>query len=79
MNIPIWAFILIIVAVLIGGAIAGFFICRKIVSKQIEENPPITEAMIKAMYSSMGRTASQSQINATMRAIKDAQKKGGKK
>lgn len=74
-SFPIWALVLIILGCLIGGVVAGFFIARSIITKQIKENPPFNRDMIKAMYKSMGRSASESQINATMRAIEQAQKK----
>lgn len=76
---PTWGIVLLVVlpiVTLIIGGILGLLISRKLVKKQLDENPPINEKMIRAMYSSMGRTPSQAQINNTMRAIKQAQKSG---
>jgi hypothetical protein len=61
----------IIGALLIGG-IAGFLITRALVKKQLKENPPITEGQIRAMYSSMGRKPSESDVRKTMNAMKRA-------
>lgn len=72
MSIPIWAFVLIIIFCIIGGLVGGFFIARALVKKQLQENPPINEDMIKAMYRSMGQTPSQARVNQTMKAINDA-------
>jgi len=57
---------------LIAGLVAGFFIGRRYVQKFLEKNPPISEAMIRAMYSSMGRTPSEKQVRQTMAAMKQA-------
>ncbi len=54
---------------LIVGAIAGFFIAKHIFKKQLKENPPINEQMIKAMMSGMGRTPSQKQVNQMMKQM----------
>ncbi|WP_338973113.1 YneF family protein [Spiroplasma endosymbiont of Panorpa germanica] len=64
-----WVLILIILALVIGGFI-GFLITKKIVKKQLKENPPINEAQIRAMYMSMGRKPSESDIKRTMNAVK---------
>ena len=67
MTIAIWQFILWIVLALIGGGIAGFFITRKLFQKQLQENPPVNEKMIRAMFRSMGRTPSEKQVREIMR------------
>ncbi len=54
---------------LIAGAVLGFFIARKYMEKQIKENPPINEQMIKAMMSQMGRTPSHKQVNQMMKQM----------
>ncbi len=58
--------ILKILGGLIVGLVAGFFIARKFMEKQLKENPPINEQMIKAMMAQMGRTPSQKQVNQMM-------------
>ena len=54
-----------------------FYITRKLIEKQLKENPPITEAQIRAMFMSMGRKPSEAQIRNTMNSMKNA--KGGNK
>ncbi|MGI6714351.1 MAG: YneF family protein [Bacilli bacterium] len=61
-----------IVLALVAGAVAGFFIGRKIIMKQLEKNPPINEQMIRAMFMSMGRKPSEAQIRAVMNSIKNS-------
>jgi len=69
MTIEIWVFVLSLVGVLIVGGVAGFFIARWWFQKQIKENPPINEKMIRAMFASMGRPASEKQIREIMRNV----------
>ena len=71
---PLWAQIVVPILTFILGAVLGLFICRKIV-----KNPPINKEMIRALYSSMGRTPSEAQVNAAMRNVMQAQKNGNKK
>ena len=40
------------------------------VSKQMEENPPITEDQIRSMYAQMGRKPSEQQIRQIMNNFK---------
>ncbi len=54
---------------LIVGIVIGFLIAKKIMQKQLKENPPINEKMIKAMMSGMGRTPSQKQVNQMMKSM----------
>lgn len=54
---------------LVAGIIIGFLIAKKFTQKQLKENPPINEKMIKAMMSGMGRTPSQKQINQMMKSM----------
>ncbi len=49
-----------------------FYITRKLIEKQLRQNPPISEAQIRAMFTSMGRKPSESQIRSTMNAMKGA-------
>ena len=63
----VWQAILLAVGTLIVGGIAGFFITRYIFQKQLRENPPVNEKMIRAMFRSMGRTPSEKQIREIMR------------
>lgn len=58
---------------LLGGAIVGaaisFFVTKSKFEKQLKENPPINEKMIRAMYSQMGRKPSEAQIRAIMKTM----------
>ena len=72
-------FVFIILGCLIAGAIAGFFIARHLISKQLKENPPFNKDQIRAMYRSMGVTPSEARVNRTMRDIEAAQKSNIKK
>jgi len=49
-----------------------FFITRKLIEKQLRENPPISEAQIRAMFMSMGRKPSEAKIRNTMNSMKNA-------
>ena len=62
------------IAGIIIGIFIGFAIGQKYFKKQLKENPPITREQIRAMYQQMGRTPSESQINAVMEAMKRQQK-----
>ncbi len=64
-----------VIGALIVGAIIGFVLSQKYFKKQMDENPPITEAQIKAMYAQMGRTPSQQQIKQMMGIFKRQNKK----
>ena len=62
-----WYYVLIIaIACLLAGLVAGYFISRKVFQNQLDKNPPINEDMIRAMYSQMGRKPSEAQIRAVM-------------
>ena len=64
-----WAIIgWITLGIAIGGLI-GFFVTKKIFEKQIIDNPPITESMIRAMYNQMGRKPSEAQVRQIMRSM----------
>ena len=62
MDLPIWAFILILVGVLLAGGIAGFFGARAWFKRYLEKNPPVNEQMIREMMRQMGRTPSEKQV-----------------
>ena len=68
-SFPIWGLVLAIVGCLIAGAIGGFFLARWYFQKQLKENPPVNEKMIRAMFRSMGRTPSEKQIREIMRNV----------
>ena len=64
----LWNLLYLLVGIIAGG-IAGFFIAKHFMQKQIKENPPINEQMIKAMMTQMGRTPSQKQVNQMMKSM----------
>lgn len=51
------------------GAVASYFITKKSFEKQLKENPPINEKMIRAMYAQMGRKPSEAQIRQIMKTM----------
>ena len=51
------------------GAMISFYFTRKNFEKQLKENPPVTEKMIRAMFMQMGRKPSEAQIKAVMRSM----------
>lgn len=55
------------------GAVAGWYFTRKAFEKQLKENPPINEKMIRAMFMQMGRKPSEAQIRAVMRSMNQNQ------
>ena len=63
----VWQIVLLAVGTFIVGGVAGFFITRYIFQKQLRENPPVNEKMIRAMFRSMGRTPSEKQVREIMR------------
>ena len=51
------------------GAVLGFFISRKLMTKYLKKNPPINEEMIRTLMSGMGRTPTQKQVNQMMKQM----------
>lgn len=69
---PWWAGLIIgILAAIIGGFL-GFYITKKIVQKQLRDNPPISENQIRAMYMQMGRKPSEADIKKVVNSMKKA-------
>ena len=69
-----WEIALICIACVIVTAIATFFITRALFKKQLRANPRINEQMIRAMFMSMGRPATEKQIREVMRNVKNQSK-----
>lgn len=57
-----------LIGALIGAAIT-FYFTKKNFEKQIKENPPINEKMIRAMFLQMGRKPSEAQIRQIMKSV----------
>lgn len=68
-----WWDILYLVIGLVVGLVAGFLISKKLVAKELKENPPINEEMIKALMRGMGRNPSQKQVNQLMKQMQKYQ------
>lgn len=66
LQMPIWAFVVLLVGLVLVSLIAGFFIARAVFKKYLEKNPPINEKMIRAMMMQMGRTPSEKQVRQVM-------------
>lgn len=64
-----WSSVLFFVIGLVVGGVVAFFLTRRMFEKQIKENPPINEKMIRAMYMQMGRKPSEAQIKAIMKSM----------
>lgn len=61
-----------ILSILLGviiGLVAGFFGSRYLFKKQMRENPPINEKMIRAMFMEMGRKPSEVQIKRILSSV----------
>ncbi len=57
-----------IVGGLVGAAISYYF-TKRAFEKQLRENPPVSEKMIRAMFMQMGRKPSEAQIRQVMRSM----------
>lgn len=64
-----WGSILYTLLGIVIGGIAAFFGTRWYFMKQIKENPPINEKMIRAMFLQMGRKPSEAQIKQIMKSM----------
>lgn len=71
-NLVWWQFVLILLFVIIISAVITFIVVKKLFEKQLKKNPPVNEAMIRAMMTQMGRTPSEKQVRAVMRSMNDA-------
>lgn len=68
MNDLLSSIIFTIVGLLVGGFL-GFYFTRKKFEKELKENPPINEKMIRAMFLQMGRKPSEAQIKQIMKSV----------
>ena len=65
----VWMDLLYVAIGLILGLVIGFFVSKKVFTKQLQDNPPINEKMIEVMMSSMGRKPSQKQVRQVMQQM----------
>ena len=64
-----WSSLLYFVLGAVVSAIVTFFLTKKKFEKEIRENPPINEKMIRAMFMQMGRKPSEAQIRQVMKQM----------
>ena len=64
-----WSSIIYFAVGLIVGGGVGFYFTRMFMMKQIKENPPVNEKMIRAMFLQMGRKPSEAQIRQIMKSM----------
>lgn len=76
-----WSSVLWFLAGAVVAAIVTFLLSRNYFQKQIEENPPINEKMIRAMFMQMGRKPSEAQVRQVMKSmgVKPKEEKDEKK
>ena len=65
----LWSSILYAVAGALVGAAITFFLTKRKFEKDLRENPPINEKMIRAMFLQMGRKPSEAQIRQIMKTV----------
>lgn len=68
MNYLLSSIMFTLIGALIGGFL-GFYFTKRKFEKELKENPPINEKMIRAMFLQMGRKPSEAQIRQMMKAI----------
>lgn len=69
MSSEFWISIGYVILGLAVGGFLGFYITRKKFEKELRENPPINEKMIRAMFLQMGRKPSEAQIKQIMKSV----------
>ena len=62
------------IGLFVVGLVVGFFAARWFFKRQLEKNPPINEAMVRALYQSVGRKPSEADIQRTINAVKRQQR-----
>ncbi|MBQ6452054.1 MAG: YneF family protein [Solobacterium sp.] len=72
MSVGLTSLLWFIAGGLVGAAIS-FYFTRKNFEKQLKENPPINEKMIRAMFLQMGRKPSEAQIRQIMKSMNQGQ------
>ena len=64
-----WASLLWFILGAVVSAVVTFFLTKRYFEKQLKENPPINEKMIRAMFMQMGRKPSEAQIRQVMKQM----------
>ena len=65
----LWSSILYALVGAIIGAIIAFVLTKRKFEKELRDNPPISEKMIRAMFLQMGRKPSEAQIRQIMKTV----------
>lgn len=63
--------VLFIVFLLLGGGL-GFYFSQRYFKNYLKKNPPVTEDMIRAMMTQMGRKPSEKQVRQVMQSMNNA-------
>lgn len=71
-------YILIFVIGAALGVIGGFFGARQYMKKYLQENPPISEDMMRTMMMQIGQKPSERKLNQMMTSMKAQARKAGK-
>ena len=69
LHMDLFTSIILTAVGLLVGAFLGFYFTRKKFEKELKENPPINEKMIRAMFLQMGRKPSEAQIKQIMKSV----------
>ena len=77
MTTGAWIFIVIIGILL--GAVGGFFLARRYMMNYFQENPPISEDMLRVMMMQMGQKPSERKVKQIMASMKAQSKASNKK
>ena len=64
-----WNRILYLAIGLVVGAVVTFILTKRAFTKQIKENPPITEKQIRQMFISMGQKPSEARVQQVLRSM----------
>ena len=77
MTTGAWIFIVILGILL--GAVGGFFLARRYMMNYFQENPPISEDMLRGMMMQMGQKPSERKVKQIMASMKAQSKASNKK
>lgn len=77
MTTTAWIFIVLFGILL--GAVGGFFLARRYMMNYFQENPPISEEMLRGMMMQMGQKPSERKVKQIMASMKAQSKATNKK
>lgn len=72
------AWILIVILGVLAGLVGGFFLARRYMVNYFEENPPISEDMLRNMMMQMGQKPSERKVKQIMASMKAQTAKNAK-